>query len=222
MLALAALLVGLLGASVILGSEHVTHRALTVVVLEGIGAAWTGTGLFAWWRRPANRLGALMTFTGFAWLLNAFTLAESPAIFTLAALVSNVYLAAFVHLLLAYPDGRLERREHRWLVGGAYALAVLGPAPMLMFGFDALRADCECPASIIQVSGDKGLGDALNAGVTALGVVLVLYLVAVLVGRRRAATPPQRRAMAPVLWSGVVLMLLVAATLSTQAVTGND
>ena len=54
-----------------------------------------------------------MTWTGFAWLLNAFVAADSPAIFTLAVLVSNLYLAAFVHLLLAYPDGRVRCRAAR-------------------------------------------------------------------------------------------------------------
>src|SRR3954470_15867579 len=151
MLALAALLVGLLGASVILGSEHVTHRALTVVVLEGIGAAWIGTGLFAWWRRPANRVGALMTWTGFAYLLNAFLAADSPAVFTVAVLVSNLYLAAFVHLLLAYPQGRLRR--HR-LVAAAYALALLGPLPELLSG---LRCD-RCPDSALQVTSRAAIG----------------------------------------------------------------
>ena len=42
-----------------------------------------------------------------------------------------------MHLLLAYPDGRVKRRAHRRLVAAGYALAVLGPLPFLMFGFDA-------------------------------------------------------------------------------------
>ena len=51
-----------------------------------------------------------MTWTGFAWLLNAFVAADAPAVFTVAVLVANLYLAAFVHLLLAYPEGRVKRR----------------------------------------------------------------------------------------------------------------
>ncbi len=110
MLALAGLLVGLLGAGVILASDHVDHRGLTVAIRLGIGAAWIGTGLYAWWRRPANRVGALMTWTGFAWLLNAFVAADAPAVFTFAVLAANLYLAAFVHLLVAYPEGCIKRR----------------------------------------------------------------------------------------------------------------
>ena len=43
--------------------------------------------------------------------------------------------------------------------------------------------------------------------VTALSVALVVYLLWIVLTRLRAATPPQRRALAPVLWSGVALML---------------
>ena len=134
-LALAALLVGLLGAAVVYGSDHVEHAALTVAIGIGTGWAWIGTGLFAWWRRPTNRVGALMTWTGFAWLLNAFVAADAPAVFTIAVLGANLYLAAFVHLLVAYPEGCIRRLAHRRLVGAGFALAIFGPAPFLMFGF---------------------------------------------------------------------------------------
>ena len=39
-------------------------------------------------------------------------------------LAANLYLAAFVHLLLAYPEGRIKRRAHRRLVAAVYALAI--------------------------------------------------------------------------------------------------
>jgi hypothetical protein len=169
-LALTALLAGLLGASVILGSDHVSHRPLIVVLLEASGAAWIGAGLFAWWRRPCNRTGALMTWTGFAWLLNAFLAADSPAVFTAAVLVSNLYLAAFVHLLLAYPEGRLGRR--RPLAVAAYALALLGPLPEL---FSGLR--CDCPDSILQVTSNETVA-TVGDGILAVAAVVLSAAIA--------------------------------------------
>ena len=56
-----------------------------------------------------------MTWTGFAWLLNAFVAADTPAVFTVAVLGANLYLAAFVHLLVAYPEGCIRRpRTGAW------------------------------------------------------------------------------------------------------------
>jgi len=221
MLALAALLVGLLGCWVILGSAHTDHRALTAAVGLGIAAIWIATGLYAWWRRPANRFGALMTFTGFAWLLNAFTAADDPGVFTAAVVVSNVYIATFVHLLLAYPDGRLKRSRRR-LVAAGYVLAVVGPVPMLAFGDNPMDHCDGCPRSVIHVSGSVTAERVLEDLATALAVALVVYLLWIVIARLRAATPPQRRALAPVLWSGIVLMVLLAGSLSTQTITGSD
>jgi signal transduction histidine kinase len=220
MLAPAALLLGLLGVALVLGSDHVDNRGASAALGSAIGAAWIGTGLYVWSRRPENRFGALMTWVGFAWLLNAFTAADGAAVFTVAVLASNVYLAAFLHLLLAYPDGRLANRGRRRLVGFGYALSIAGPLPALMFGFNQDRLSCNCPPSIIEVSGSVTLGDALDAATNALAVGVVIYVLWVLVDRWRAATPPQRRAMAPLLWSGVVLMVLVAGTFSAATVTG--
>jgi signal transduction histidine kinase len=220
MLALTALLLGLLGAALILGSDHLDDRGLIAALGFAIGAAWIGTGLYVWWRRPENRFGALMTWVGFAWLLNAFTAANGSAAFTLAVLVSNVYLAAFLHLLLAYPDGRVSNPSRRKLAATGYAISILGPVPALMFGFNASNEECRCPDSIIDVSSNVTLGDALDAAVNAVAVGIVIYVLWVLIERWREATPPQRRAMAPLLWSGVALMVLVAGTFSATTVTG--
>jgi signal transduction histidine kinase len=222
MLALAALLVGLLGAAVIAGSDHVDHPALSIALGMGIAAAWIGTGLYAWWRRPENRFGALMTWTGFAWLINAFTAADDPAVFTIAVLLSNVYVAAFVHLLVAYPDGKVTIRGRKRLVAAGYALSVVGPLPMLMFGFDQMEPDAGYPSSILQVSDDRTAGRVLDGVITLLAVALVVYLMWILLRRLRAASPPQRRAMAPVVWSGIALMVLLAGTLGTQTISGSD
>ena len=210
----------MLGAGVILSSDHVDHRGLTVTILLGIGAAWIGTGLYAWSRRPANRTGALMTWTGFAWLLNAFVAADAPAVFTIAVLGANLYLAAFVHLLVAYPEGCIRRRAHRRLVAAGYTLAILGPAPFLMFGFDAHCTDC--PSSVIQVSDSTTIGTLTDALTTGLAVGLVGYLVYILTARWRAASPARRQTLSPLLWSGVVLMILVAGSIATQTVAGHE
>jgi signal transduction histidine kinase len=218
--ALAAVAVGLLGAFVVAESDHVDHKSLTIVIAVGIAAAWIGTGLYAWWRRPRNRVGALMTWTGFAWLLNAFVAANSPAIFTLAVITSSLYVAAFVHLLLAYPDGKLRCRLHVRLVQATYALALIGPIPLLLSGLD--EACPTCPDSVIQVTSRTTIGTIGDVVASAAAVALASAIVYALTRRWRSATAPQRRSLAPLLWSGVALMVIVALTVATQTVAGEQ
>ena len=192
MLALAGLLVGLLGAGVILASDHVDHRGADghdrARDRRGRGSAPAsspgGGG-------PANRVGALMTWTGFAWLLNAFVAADAPAVFTFAVLGANLYLAAFVHLLVAYPEGSVRRRAHRRLVGVGYALAIARPAAVPDVRLRRRRLHG------LPAVGDPGLrrrrriGDVADALTTALAVGLVGYLVCILV-RALARRRPRR------------------------------
>ena len=47
------------------------HRDLITIFGPVIGAAFIGTGLLAWLRRPENRFGALMVALGFSYCLSA-------------------------------------------------------------------------------------------------------------------------------------------------------
>jgi hypothetical protein len=48
-------------------ADYVPDRGLWIALDLVIGAGFTGVGLFAWYRRPDNRVGALMVATAFAW-----------------------------------------------------------------------------------------------------------------------------------------------------------
>ena len=90
---------------------------------------------------------------------------------------------------------------------------------MLISGFDAVCA--ECPESVIQVTSSTTAGTVGDIVTSAAAGALVGSLVWVLVARWRNATRPQRRELAPLLWSGIVLMVLVAGTLGAQTVSGD-
>jgi signal transduction histidine kinase len=218
MLALLGLLLGLMALAVVVTSDHVSQRGLQASLVTAIGWAWVYTGLYAWWRRAENRVGALMALIGFLFLLTALTAANPPGVFTLAVLASSLYLAASVHLLLAYPDGRLESRAQARLVAGTYALAVAAPLSALMFGWGRHAAGCDCPRSVLLVSDSPTVSNALDVLTTAIAVGIAAYVMVILLRRWRAATPPQRRAMGAVLWSGVALMVLVAGELASEAI----
>ena len=53
--------------AIVLTSGHDDQKAVTAILGPLIGLSFIGTGVFAWWRRPLNRFGLLMTAVGFAW-----------------------------------------------------------------------------------------------------------------------------------------------------------
>jgi len=217
-LALAGLALGALGAVVVASSSHVDRPWLTLAIGLFIGEAWIGAGLYAWSRRPSNHVGLLMTWTGFAWLVNLLVAANGELVFTLAVIASNLYLGAFVHLLMAYPDGRIRRPLWRRLVQATYALCLLGPLPLLLSGFEVA---CDtCPQSAIQVTSDETLGRIGDVAASSAALVLAAWVIWVLAARWRAASVPQRRTLGPLLWSGVALIALVAATIGAQTISG--
>jgi signal transduction histidine kinase len=212
----AALVLGVLSAVAVVSSERAEHPAATIALGLAEAVVWVATGLYAAARRPHNRIGALMIWTGCAWLASSFVLSDDPGLFTAAVLISNVYLAAFVHLLLAYPGGRAS---HPRLAAAAYALAVLGPLPIMLSD----ERPCEgCPDSAIALGDGAVLGTLGDVVTTVAAIGLAAALVVILTRRWRAATAIQRRALAPLLWSGIVLLVLVVLTLSAQAVSGDQ
>jgi signal transduction histidine kinase len=214
-IAVAALIAGLAAVAVVVSSgQPGEHTVMSIVV--GLTVSWSfiGTGLYAWWRRPNNRFGALMTGVGFAFLIGALAESDDSVVFTIGALGSSLYFAVLAHMLLVYPEGRVEPR-HRWIVVAAYVLALLGPVPTMMSAVATKGCD-SCPPSAIRWSGIDPVWTAIDILTTALAVGVLAALILALVRRWRAASAPLRRALAPVLWSGVALMVLLAGSLTSQ------
>jgi signal transduction histidine kinase len=215
-IALAGLVSGVASVALIADSDHNPEPGPTIAIGLLLGWSFIGTGLFAWWRRPASRFGPMMAGVGFLSLLGSATSANQPVVFTVGILTCNLFFVLFAHMVLAYPHNHLQRPWHRRLIAAGYVLAVVGPLPHLLWGFDPPM--CQgCPESPLFISENEGLRVALNAVVSVIGATFTLAVVGILLRRRRDATPPQRRAMAPVLWSGVTLLILLAGALGTDA-----
>jgi signal transduction histidine kinase len=214
--AFAALIAGGASAALTISSDHLPHRGAVAAV--GLLVTWSfiGAGLYAWWRRPGNRFGALMVAVGFTYLLGALMAADASVVFTIGVLLMNIYFVVFAHMLLVYPEGRLERPWHGQLLAGAYVLATLGSLPVLLWGFtDAMK--CEgCPPSAILIERNDTLRDIFNSLASGIGVAFTAVVLYILLRRWRDATPPQRRALAPVLWSGVAMLVLVGTAMGSD------
>jgi signal transduction histidine kinase len=215
--AFAGVVAGIAASALVISSDHIAMPGVGVAIGLLISWSFIGTGLYAWWRRPSNRFGALMTAVGFTFMLDALVASDDSTVFTIGVIVANVYFVVFAQMVLAYPEGRLERRWHAWLLGGGYFLTLVGSLPQLLWGFTP-GMECDgCPPSAILIDENDTLRDVLNTACSVLGVVVVVVVLVILIRRWVQATAPQRRAMAPVLWSGIVILVLLGSQLGSDA-----
>jgi signal transduction histidine kinase len=184
-LAVAAVAVGLFTVGVPLSeSPSGVHLAEALLALL-VGWAFVTCGLVAWSRRPGNRTGPLMVAVGFLWFVGLLDFAEKQVLHEIGAWVRPLHIAVFVHLLLAFPSGRLESRLARVLVASGYVnLATFENAP-LIFGESATSRDIARAALAYMI------------GLFVAGFVL-------LVQRWREASPVWRRTAAPLLVPGAI------------------
>jgi signal transduction histidine kinase len=196
-------------------------RALWIAADLVIGIGFVGVGLFAWYRSPGNLIGALMVATGFAWYVGLLARTEPPLLFSIGFALENLYVGPAVHLMLAYPSGRLESRIDRALVTITYAAVTLGFVPIALSLSSEAYGCVECPENVFLVEEDPSFGAAWLDGLSVLGVVVPLAVVARLFQRWRRASRPLRRAVTPVFLAGSALMLTLATLLASVLLGGS-
>jgi signal transduction histidine kinase len=202
--AMAAVMVAL-----VVSSDHESSKELAATLGPFIGLSFCGTGVFAWLRRPHNRFGALMTGVGFAWFLSALTESNDPWVYTLGVYLGPLYLVLVGHMLLAFPSGRLETTAARTLIVIGYLDALLVQLPYFFLNGDISGTD-HAPANAWGIIDNPDSAQVFATVAQLVGVALIFWLAVLLFQKRKVATPPQRRAMAPVLWTGVALMCTLA------------
>jgi PAS domain S-box-containing protein len=187
-------------------------------------AVWSfiGSGLVAWARRPENRFGALLTAVGFAWLLGALSESNRSIPFTLGWILGGIFLAVFVHALLAFPRGYLETRSVYLAVIAAYVIA---PGGALLNSFvDDYSDDCaDCPPNAFLVYESQTAADIIGGVILAAALVVLGIVFHILLRRWRAASKPLRRLLAPIYGTAgaSLALLLLAFALTPVSDTGS-
>jgi signal transduction histidine kinase len=188
-------------------SEFLPDRALWIQLDLLIGAGFTGVGLFAWYRRPDNPVGALMVATAFAWYFVVASNSDLSLVWTVGTLLNNLFVATAIHLLLAFPSGRLQGTFDRVVVGCAYALTTLGWAPVVLFMGPAWLDCADCPENLLLIEAKPDFANAWGDGLSTVGIAVLLVVALRLVQRWRSASAPLRRAIGPVFLAGGALMV---------------
>jgi hypothetical protein len=215
-LAVAGVAFGLAAGALVVTSDHRTDPVPFLVLGLAMGWSFIGTGLYAWWRRPDHRIGPLMTLVGFAWYAGALSFSDAPLVYSVGALCDALWLGAFIQLLVAYPSGRIAPGLERRLVRLGWAVSVVPALAVLVT--PRLESDCpQCPENVLVVWDSELVADGLEL-LFAVGLTVLLVGVCVLLVRRwRAAGRVQRRALAPVLWTGAACAALGAVSLIPDA-----
>jgi len=197
-------------------SDHDTSKVATIALAVPVGLAFIAIGIVAARRRPENRTGLLMIATGFAWFAGALPESNNALLFSIGNLLGAASFGFLIHLVLAFPSGRLVGRGVRALAIGGYLLVGLANLGFMLV--DDLKDDCvDCPRNVLLVSDVSAIADTIRA-LTALGAaILAGGVVTVLVRRWRAATPAMRRALTPVFTAGGITLLLAALLVVAQA-----
>ncbi|MEA2177449.1 MAG: hypothetical protein QOG77_746 [Solirubrobacteraceae bacterium] len=207
-----------------LAADHMSSRGIQAGITFAVMAGYIGTGLFAWSRRPHNRTGALMTAVGFAYFLAVLTASDEEVIFTIGLLLSNVFLVVALHMVLAFPTGRLGSPGLRRLVATGYIASVVLQLAWMLFSPDVCTECSQAiPENVFAVTDSPTASDIALIVASVIATGILAAGATVLVQRWRAATKPARRALGPVLFTGLALLVALTALFIVQAVdsTGN-
>jgi hypothetical protein len=190
-------------AVVIAGDPTGVSRA-TAALPALVGVVYAGAGLVAWARRPHNRMGPLLTAAGLAWIGWGLWAADISFLAAVGLLCEALPFAIMVHLLLAFPSGRLERRSERLLVAAGY-LAI----PLVHVPTELLGASRDDGIRVLDVVDAPAVADVARAVQTAADVLRVAAAAVLVLRRLRAADPGWRRIAAPLYLTGIAALAFV-------------
>jgi signal transduction histidine kinase len=181
-----------------------------VFLLEWVAVPYIAAGVIAWWRRPESRLGPLMVAGGLASAFSGWQLAEASGPYTFGAAFDIVPAALFLHVCLAFPDGRLRSRFERVLVGVAYVVAVgLQLVKLALGGVD--------PQNLLDVWRQPDLVVTVEDVQLLSLTACCLVGLGVLVRRHRRLGKPRRRSIAFVINSFAVALVMIAVLFGLAA-----
>jgi PAS domain S-box-containing protein len=212
----AALAVGALAAIGIFRSDHDEQPWVTAALVLVAGWSFVAAGLVAWSRRPDNRVGRLMVAVGATLFLAALSDANEAWTFSIGLVFGSLFLAVFIHLLLAYPTGTLVTTAERVVVTAAYPVAILANLTLALVKATP-NSDCEaCPPNRLLLTDSDAAFTGLMITWDLAGAAFAVAVLVILWRRWRVATPAARRVLAPVFLSGTVTMVLLGIAFALE------
>ncbi|MBP2325708.1 signal transduction histidine kinase [Kibdelosporangium banguiense] len=186
-----------------------SHPVADVVLTGLVGLLFLGAGVFAHRRRPDNNTGLLLVAVGVATFAEDLQLSRDPVTHTFGLLVAHVASPMIVHLVLAFPKGRLSTWPAKGLVIAAY-LAALGLGLLRTLFGGSLPAG---PRNLLAITQTSTLAIAVSQVLEFSGALIAISIVIVLCHRWLTGTSSTRQMLAPVL--GVALAGATASAVAS-------
>ncbi len=208
---------GALGLGMLVGNAQHDPLTLRTVLEVLVGWSFVACGTYIWARRPANRLGPLMTLVGMLWLLGrTMTLVPNPVVYTAGLWLTDLWAPAFALFLLSFPTGRVGSRADLAIVG--VFLFVTVPLEFLWFLFLVLDSGLNA-LGIAPNESAAHVIDTIQRDLISLGSLLLV----VALGRRwLRSSGPVRRQMTPVLVGAVAILLQSASWIFLSSGTRHE
>lgn len=203
LLFLAAFALTLGGLQLAVAAAIIPERFLTVAAFTAVFFIWTAAGIIAWWRRPLSGTGGLLLSGALAVFIAGAGNLGLPVFTELSTIFATYVLAVTVHLLHAFPSGRLRGRLSEVTVVAAFLVAVLLQAPLYLLSPD----QTELLLVAVWVQSIAGL-----AVMVATGVFLI--------GRLRSTDPKNVRVLLPLYLYGILAILAIPMSANVLRLAG--
>jgi signal transduction histidine kinase len=191
--------------------------AAALAVLAGL--ALVSVGLVTSFARPAGRIGDLALLAGFVWFAPFWAgwKGGPPLVLSLGTLAAGFAFPLLLHLVLAYPTGRLRSRGVRALVVAVYLEAALSAFGRALFRDPFFDPNCwnNCTDNVFLVRSLPRVADGIQDADPWFAAAAAAAMAAVCIWRLATATGPARRTLWPVLAGGIAL---AAATIAHSVV----
>ena len=175
-----------------------------------LGLSFLLGGIVVWRALPGVRLGPLLYVCGLAFFIGNLAASPESLPHHVGMAFPGLWLVGVGVLVLAYPGGRLERRDDQLLAVGACAFMVITGAAFVT-QLDPTRClPAFCPANPFRLDLGSNLAPTFSTILTAGGAALFALLGLQVVRRWRRATPRSRRALTP-LWLAAGTMAVAMA-----------
>ncbi|HXR27844.1 MAG TPA: sensor histidine kinase [Candidatus Baltobacteraceae bacterium] len=209
------------------GIDQFGYQTLQVWVLGNAVVGWStvAAGLIAWFRRPDEPGGRILTAAGFAWFLGAASWASSDG-----GAFQGYYILLVSALVLTYPSGRIGSRAGRVIlavIALTLAVSTIGHLAVQQSGFAAScdPSDPTClPAPVTALSEEIPGANLYNLMDSVFRLVLGLATAGVLAVMLRsfgASSGPNRRVLVPAVAMAAALAAAVVLAVVRRS-TGLD